>query len=121
MMSPNIHFPGFAGRAARPSGGLFRFWAQALQSLSANHFTPLDIPHRGIGVVKHSATRRSVILVGDAPLFQDHTKASAWLGATERPVGKGIVVRHRASLARPVMPARSSAARPLDRSSLTRS
>src|SRR3954451_18382944 len=53
MMSPNNHFPGFAGRAARPSGGLFRFWAQVLQRLSANHFAPSGIPHRGHGAVKH--------------------------------------------------------------------
>jgi hypothetical protein len=25
IRSPNLMFPGFAGRAARPSGGLFRF------------------------------------------------------------------------------------------------
>src|SRR3954453_16257698 len=90
MMSPNDHSPALPDGAARPSGGLFRFWAQALQRLGANHFAPSGIPHRGLSAVKHSATRRSVILVGDAPLFQGRAKAFAWLGATEHPVKKSI-------------------------------
>src|SRR4051812_30438862 len=36
-----------------PLGGLFRFWALHLQRLSANHFAPSGIPHRGLSAVKH--------------------------------------------------------------------
>ena len=46
--------PALPDVAARPSGGLFRFWAQALQRLSANHFAPSGTPHRG-----HSAVKRA--------------------------------------------------------------
>jgi hypothetical protein len=45
--------PALPDVAARPSGGLFRFWAQALQRLSANHFAPSAIPHRSNSAVKH--------------------------------------------------------------------
>src|SRR3954453_23337624 len=46
------HSPALPDVAARPSGGLFRFWAQALQRLSANHFAPSGIPHLGLSAVK---------------------------------------------------------------------
>src|SRR3954453_2694201 len=48
------HFitPALPDVAARPSGGLFRFWALSLQRLSANHFAPSRIPHRGLSPVK---------------------------------------------------------------------
>src|SRR3954471_5740999 len=49
-----------------PSGGLFRFWAQALQRLSANHFAPSGIPHRGHSAVKHHATGHSAVLPRNA-------------------------------------------------------
>src|SRR5215218_9479898 len=51
-VAKHFSFPGFTGRAARPSGGLFRFWALRLQRLSANHFAPSGIPHRSLSAVK---------------------------------------------------------------------
>src|SRR3954447_21338376 len=59
IMTPIRSTPARPDVAARPSGGLFRFWAQALQRLSANHFAPSRIPHRG-----HSAVKR----VGESTL-----------------------------------------------------
>src|SRR5215217_4952593 len=68
-MTPIKDLPGSAGRAARPSGGLFRFWALGLQRLSANHFAPSRIPHRGHSAVKRVGetewvSLKSVRLVG---------------------------------------------------------
>src|SRR5919112_1022203 len=45
--------PALPDVAARPSGGLFRFWAQALQRPSANRFAPSGIRHRSHSAVKH--------------------------------------------------------------------
>src|SRR3954469_16168695 len=54
IRSPDTDFsPALPDVAARPSGGLFRFCVQALQRLSANHFAPSGIRHRGISAVKH--------------------------------------------------------------------
>src|SRR5829696_7270760 len=44
--------PGFAGRAARPFRRAVSFLGSCLQRLSANHFAPSRIPHRGHGAVK---------------------------------------------------------------------
>src|SRR3954447_13455882 len=58
IRSPNLISPRLC-RTLRPapSGGLFRFWAPALQRLSrlsANHFAPPRIPHRGLSPVKRA-------------------------------------------------------------------
>src|SRR3954452_12262336 len=50
--------PALPDVAARPSGGLFRFWALRLQRLSANHFAPPGIPHRSRSAVKHAVRVR---------------------------------------------------------------
>src|SRR3954454_13422797 len=55
--------PALPDVAARPSGGLFRFWALRLQRLSANHFAPSGIPHRGRSAVKHCAVMPQLISV----------------------------------------------------------
>src|SRR3954452_1353666 len=63
IRSPNQnHSPALPDVAARPSGGLFRFWALCLQRLGANHFAPSRIPHRGRSAVKHCAARHSAVL-----------------------------------------------------------
>src|SRR5215217_3045966 len=48
-------FPGFAGRCGPPLRRAVSFLGSCLQRLSANHFAPSRIPHRG-----HSAVKRAV-------------------------------------------------------------
>src|SRR4051794_38563888 len=53
IKSPKVINPGFAGVAARPFRRAVSFLGSCLQRLSANHFAPPRIPHRGRGAVKH--------------------------------------------------------------------
>jgi hypothetical protein len=43
--------PALPDVAARPSGGLFRFWAQALQRLSAKDSAQITLRHRAFRTV----------------------------------------------------------------------